>query len=276
VVWLVSPAWKAVELTLGGCLHLPVRSPRPYLFGSDNHGCSRTNAWQFSTFPRRRLPAFFSKASRCGGSLAVSRVYYSAPARADAALSAPRSRTQLVSRHPSQFPMAHRLSLPRARLPGPCLSRAPPNAHSGPARPASQPAGPGSPAARVPAFPGLLARLPRATGLRPPSPPAGPAPGNAPSTAPSGPPGANPDPGPRLCHRGYEHWPTSRNRGGGALWRRSGIFIPQSPGCHQGTILAPVTAWHLLPCSGAFSALGHFGSTTRPRGRGGESPSRRD
>ncbi len=86
----------------------------------------------------------------------------------------------------------------------------------------------------------------------------------------------HPDPGPRLRHRGYEHWPTSRNRGGGARWRRSEIFIPQSPGCHQGTSLAPVTAWHLLPCSGAFSALGHFGSTTRPRGRCGESPSRRD
>jgi hypothetical protein len=44
----------------------------------------------------------------------------------------------------------------------------------------------------------------------------------------------------------------------------------------QGTSLALVTAWHLLPGSGAFLALGHFGSTMRPRGRGGESPSRRD
>jgi hypothetical protein len=55
---------------------------------------------------------------------------------------------------------------------------------------------------------------------------AGPAPGQAPSTAPSGPPGADPDPGPRLRHRGYEHWPTSRDRGGGALWRRSGDSLP--------------------------------------------------
>ncbi len=46
----------------GDRLHLPVRGPRPYRFGSDNRGCSRTNAWQFSTFPRRRLPAL-SKAS---------------------------------------------------------------------------------------------------------------------------------------------------------------------------------------------------------------------
>ena len=65
VVWSVFPAWEAVELTLGGCLHLPVRGPRPYRFGSDNRGCSRTNAWQFSTFPRRRLPAFLSEASTC-------------------------------------------------------------------------------------------------------------------------------------------------------------------------------------------------------------------
>ena len=60
VVWSVSPAWEAVELTLKGCLHLPVRGPRPYRFGSDNRGCSRTNAWRLFTFPRRRLPAFFS------------------------------------------------------------------------------------------------------------------------------------------------------------------------------------------------------------------------
>ncbi len=63
MVWSVSPAWEAVDLTLGDRLHLPVRGPRPYRFGSDNCGCSRTNAWQFSTLPRRRLPAFFSKAS---------------------------------------------------------------------------------------------------------------------------------------------------------------------------------------------------------------------
>jgi hypothetical protein len=63
VVWSVSPAWEAVELTLGDRLHLPVRGPRPYRFGSDNRGCSRTNAWRFSTFPRRRLSASFSKAS---------------------------------------------------------------------------------------------------------------------------------------------------------------------------------------------------------------------
>ncbi len=58
-----SLAWEAVELTLGYRLHLPVRGPRPYRFRNDDRGCSRTNAWRFSTFPRRRLPAFFSKAS---------------------------------------------------------------------------------------------------------------------------------------------------------------------------------------------------------------------
>ena len=65
VVWSVSPAWEAVELTLGDRLHLPVRGPRPYRFRSDNRGCSRTNAWRFSTFPRRRLPAFLVKLVPC-------------------------------------------------------------------------------------------------------------------------------------------------------------------------------------------------------------------
>jgi hypothetical protein len=37
--WLVSSAREAVELALGGCLHLPVGDPRPYRFGSDNRGC---------------------------------------------------------------------------------------------------------------------------------------------------------------------------------------------------------------------------------------------
>jgi hypothetical protein len=70
-------------------------------------------------------------------------------------------------------------------------------------------------AARVPAFPGLLARLSLVTGLRQPSTPTGPAPGHTPSTAPSGPPGA--DPGPRLRHRGYKHWPTTRLRDRSAI-----------------------------------------------------------
>ena len=63
VVWSVSPAWEADELTLGDRLHLPVRGPRPYQFEGDNHGCSRTNALQFSTFLQHRLPAYLNKAS---------------------------------------------------------------------------------------------------------------------------------------------------------------------------------------------------------------------
>jgi hypothetical protein len=51
VVWSVPPAWEAVELTLGDCLHLHVRGPRLYRFGSDHCGCSMTNAWRFFTFP---------------------------------------------------------------------------------------------------------------------------------------------------------------------------------------------------------------------------------
>jgi hypothetical protein len=41
----------------------------------------------------------------------------------------------------------------------------------------------------------------------------------------------------------------------------------QSPGCRQGAILAPLAAWQPLPGSRAVSALGHFGTRTRPRGR---------
>jgi hypothetical protein len=54
-----------------------------------------------------------------------------------------------------------------------------------------------------------------------------------------------------------------------------GRFIVRTPGCRQDTILAPVVAWQLLSDSGAFSALGYFGWTTRPRSRGGELQSQR-
>jgi hypothetical protein len=57
------PTPVPTQFSAGDRLHLPVCGPRPYRFGSDNSGCSRTYAWRFSTFPRRRLPAFFSKAS---------------------------------------------------------------------------------------------------------------------------------------------------------------------------------------------------------------------
>ena len=53
-------------------------------------------------------------------------------------------------------------------------------------------------------------------------------------------------------------------------------FIPQPPGCRQGTSLAPV-AWHNCPAAKGCgpSGLRTFGSTTRPRGRGGASALRR-
>ena len=95
----------------------------------------------------------------------------------------------------------------------------------------------------------------------------GPRPGRAPSTAPPGPPEADPDPGPRLRHRGLRapaHKSGSERR---SAVEAIGRFINQSPGCRQGTILAPVAAWQPLPGSGAVSALGHFGTKTRPRGR---------
>jgi hypothetical protein len=67
---------------------------------------------------------------------------------------------------------------------------------------ASRQRAPESQAARVPSYLGPFARLPRVTGLRPHSPPAGPALGQALSIALSGPPRAEPDQGPRLRHRG--------------------------------------------------------------------------
>jgi hypothetical protein len=42
-----------------------------------------------------------------------------------------------------------------------------------------------------------------------------------------------------------------------ARWRRSEEFIAQSPGCRQGTILAPVSAWHYCLAAGLFG-LGTF------------------
>ncbi len=56
VVWSVSPAWEAVELTLGDRPHLPVRGPRPYWFGSDNRGCSKTMPGGFLPSPNNCLP----------------------------------------------------------------------------------------------------------------------------------------------------------------------------------------------------------------------------
>jgi hypothetical protein len=39
-------------------------------------------------------------------------------------------------------------------------------------------------------------------------------------------------------------------RSGEPRWRRPDEFISKSPGCRQGTILAPVAERQLLPCSG--------------------------
>ena len=115
------------------------------------------------------------------------------------ALSVPRSRRRSDSRHPSQFPVAHRPSVPHARTSGPCARLAPSDDRSaaGPARSAPHPAGPRSLAIRVPAYqtapclrPTAAFTISRAS-ARP-----------APSIAPPGPPGADPDPGPRLRRRG--------------------------------------------------------------------------
>jgi hypothetical protein len=85
-----------------------------------------------------------------------------------------------------------------------------------------------------------------------------------------------------VCIDNYGRWRTARfvclprrARSGEALWRRLDEFISQSPGCRQGTILAPVAARQLLPGSGAVSALGHFWNEDATRSRGpGSAPFR--
>jgi hypothetical protein len=42
----------------GRWIHLLFRGHWPYRLRSNNGSCSRTNAWQLSTYPRRRIPAF--------------------------------------------------------------------------------------------------------------------------------------------------------------------------------------------------------------------------
>jgi hypothetical protein len=175
---------------------------------------------------------------------------------------------RLASRHPSQFPMAHRLSVPRARVTETFPRRAPPlrarancNLKAGPGSRPAEDQRTSVPSHDCPASP--------ASGLHHPKP--GPRPAGRPPPSQQ----VRPEPIPTQA-RASATGATSTGQQVG-IGRRSaeeaiGRFIVRKPGC---TILAPVAAWQLLPGSGAFSALGHFGSTTRPRSRGGEWPSQR-
>ena len=77
LVWLFSPVWNIVKLTLpGGCLHLSFLGHWPYWFRSNDSSCSRsprTNAWQFATYLWSRIPAFlpFSIKASCVSSVSV-------------------------------------------------------------------------------------------------------------------------------------------------------------------------------------------------------------
>ena len=98
---------------------------------------------------------------------------------------------RLGSRRPSQYPEAHRPSVPRARL---VVTTA-----SGPSRaerPATQPAGPLAPAERSAAHPGTPPVCPATRASSPRS-------AKRPPPRPRDRLGTDPDPGPRLCHRGY-------------------------------------------------------------------------
>ena len=117
--------------------------------------------------------------------------------------------------------------------------------------------------------PGATTRPPSVAGLRP-------ALGQAPSTAPQRPPGHRSRPKPAPPPLGATALAITS---GSARGRKGAVeaiidFIPQPPGCRQGTSMAPVAAWQLLPSSKkcGSSGLRTFGSTThpilRPRGRG--------
>ncbi len=60
-----SPAWEAVELTLGGCLHLPVRGPRPYRFGSEIVVAPGQMSGHLLLSPDADCLPFLTKASTC-------------------------------------------------------------------------------------------------------------------------------------------------------------------------------------------------------------------
>jgi hypothetical protein len=187
----------------------------------------------------------------------------SAPSQYPMAVTARR----LDSRHPSQYPEAHGPSVPRARLDASwwrgtaCLP-------SQAERPAFQPASPGSPAERISACPG-----------RPPGPQRrGPSPRAQPSILHRATASARVPIPTQARASATGGCGTGQHVGLGADRRSGGdqSFIPQPPGCRQGTSLAPM-AWHNCPAAKRCgpSGLRTFGSTTRPRGRGGASARRR-
>jgi hypothetical protein len=139
---------------------------------------------------------------------------------------------RLVSHHPSQYPEAHQLSVPRTRLDGAQRRRAHPTFKPSRATsvPASGPLGP-QPSESPRARGGHL--TPSVVGLRP-------ALSQAPSTAPQRPPGyqSRPRPAPPpLGAAALAHTSGSGRKGAVEAIRD---FIPQLPGCRQGTSLAPV------------------------------------
>ena len=145
----------------------------------------------------------------------------------------------LVTRHPSQFPLAHRPSAarqypdarchsvstpiaPAVRIASsesvphgaravstPVFKLAPIGRHSGPARPTSKPAIAGSRTLQHQRTEGPSPDFPRVLGRGPPSSPPGPVPGQASSTAHPSPPGPIPTQARASATGGFEHWPTS-------------------------------------------------------------------
>jgi hypothetical protein len=80
---------------------------------------------------------------------------------------------------------------------------------------------------------------------------------------------ATTSPRPPFSHyREKNHWEISQSGSGGrSAVEAIEVFIARSPGCSQGTILAPVAAWRQLPGSkkGPNRPRG-FGSATRSQG----------
>ncbi len=150
------------------------------------------------------------------------------------ALSVPQTHRRLVSRRPSQFPMAHRPSVPRAQVTETYPRRAPPlrarancNLKAGPGSRQAEGQYTSVPSRDCPASPASGLHHPCRARARP-----------AALHRATSPPGADPDPGQRLRHRGYEHWPTNGTKLTAALWDTDG---PCARGTDYGvlTVCAP-------------------------------------
>ena len=119
-------------------------------------------------------------------------------------------------------------------------------------RPSGRASSLGPPSESQRRYPGPVARLPSITGHRPPPLPARPAPRTSALHRAAGSARGRSRPRPAPPPQGLRapaHKSGSERK---SAVEAIGRFINQSPGCRQGTILAPVAAWHPCPAAGPF------------------------